>query len=361
MAPNSTESGRSAQRASLSPTDALRPGLSLGLLDAARTLDERGAGERGRLVHPLSVLVYSLCIHMTTMSHMDALSSESLTLCQSLDRADRLRIRQLASLVRAQETASLLTVLAPRLKPAQRATITRTCSFIHAGLLVFPAELAAAIAELPGLGVTPGPLVPSVVVHERLAARCAAAVGAQVWITHAEVPGARGRDLELFLAPWSEPALATLAEDERDSNRESHFALKVTGSRAETYQVREILAEAGNLLPDGGGYNSHENAAGGGRTVLYFRSPDQVAIPWPPRIELVLDGHHAQLLALHHQTADQRNTGSPNRPAARRPHRPHQPGDGYETSNQPTNRNSHASTQPGAQVPVGRQASTWRI
>ena len=248
-------------------------------------------------------------------------------------------------------TASLLTVLAPRLEPAQRAAITRTCSFIHAGLLIFPAELAAAIAELPGLGVTPGPLVPSVVVRERLAARCPPAAGAQVWITHAEVPGARGRDLELFLAPRSEPTLATIAEDERASNQESHFALKGTGSRAEMYQVWEILAEAGKLLPEGGGYNPHENPASGGRTVLYFRSPHHAAIPWPPRMELVLDGHHAQLLTLHQQATDQWNPGSPNRLAARRPnrpHRPHQPGDGRGTSNQPTNRNSHASTQRGA-------------
>jgi hypothetical protein len=57
---------------------------------------------------------------------MGALSSGSVTLCQSLDEADRLRIRQLASFVRAQDTASLLTMLAPRLEPAQRAAITRT-------------------------------------------------------------------------------------------------------------------------------------------------------------------------------------------------------------------------------------------
>jgi hypothetical protein len=304
-----------------------------------------------RLSQTLSIQLYSLCIHIITISHMSTFSSESVTLCQSLDEADRLRIRQLASFVRAQETASLLTVLAPRLEPAQRAAITRTCSFIHAGLLIFPAELAAAVAELPGLGVTPGPLVPSVVVRERLAARCPPAAGAQVWITHAEVPGARGRDLELFLAPRSEPTLATIAEDERASNQESHFALKGTGSRAEMYQVWEILAEAGKLLPEGGGYNPHENPASGGRTVLYFRSPHHAAIPWPPRMELVLDGHHAQLLTLHQQATDQWNPGSPNRLAARRPnrpHRPHQPGDGRGTSNQPTNRNSHASTQRGA-------------
>jgi hypothetical protein len=221
------------------------------------------------------------------------------TLCQSLDQADRLRIRRLASFVRAQETSSLLTLLAPRLEPAQRAVIIRTCSFIHAGLLIFPADRAAAIAELPGLGVTPGPLVPSVVVRQRLAGRCAPAAEPEVWITHAVVARASGRDLELFLACGTEPSLARTAEDERAHNQESHFAFEGTGSPAEMSQVWEILAGAGRLVPDGGGYNPHENAALGGRTVLYFRAPDQATFPWPPRLELVLNGHHAHLLAAH--------------------------------------------------------------
>jgi hypothetical protein len=232
---------------------------------------------------------------------MSAFSSGSVTICQSLDEADRLRIRQLASFVRAQQTASLLTMLAPRLDPAQQAAVTRTCSFIHAGLLIFPAQLTAALAELPGLGVMPGPLLPSVVVQQRLAARCAPAAGPEVWITHAVVTRARGRDLELFLAAGTGPALAGIAEDERARNHESHFALHGTGSPAQMSQVWQILAGAGSLTPDGGGYNPHENPASGGRTVLYFRAPDQTTLPWPPRMELALDGHHARLLAIHQQ------------------------------------------------------------
>jgi hypothetical protein len=234
---------------------------------------------------------------------MSAFSSGTATLRQSLGEADRLRIRRLASFVRTQQTASLLTMLAPRLDPARRAAITRTCWFIHAGLLIFPAELTPAVAELPGLGVTPGPLVPSVVVRQRLAARCAPEAEPEVWITHAAVTRACGRDLELFLAPGNKPTLAAIAEDERTSNQESHFALEGTGSRAQMSQVWEILAGTGKLIPDGGGYNPHENPASGGRTVLYFRAPDQPTFPWPPRLELVLNGHHAQLLTMHHQTA----------------------------------------------------------
>jgi hypothetical protein len=248
---------------------------------------------------------------------MSAFSSQSVTLRRSLDEADRLRIQHLASFVRGQETASLLTMLAPRLDPAQRAAITRTCTFIHAGLLIFPAEPAAALAELPGIGLTAGPLVPSVVVRQRLAvrcappaahcappdARCAPPAGPEVWITHAAITGAPGRDLELFLASGGGPALAAIAEDERAQNQESHFALEGTGSPAEMSRAWQILAGAGKLIPDGGGYNPHENPASGGRTVLYFRAPDQTALPWPPRTELVLNGHHAQLLASHLRTA----------------------------------------------------------
>ena len=237
---------------------------------------------------------------------MSAFSSGSVTLCESLGEADRLRIRQLASFVRAQQTASLLTTLAPRLDSPQQAAVTRTCSFIHAGLLIFPAELTAAVAELPALGVTPGPLLPSVVVRDRLASRCAPAAGPEVWITHAVVAGARGRDLELFLASGTGPALAKIADDERAGNQESHFALHGTGSRAQMSQVWEILTGPGRLIPDGGGYNPHESPASGGRTVLYFQAPDPAALTWPPRIELALDGHHAQLLAIHQQTAGQR-------------------------------------------------------
>jgi hypothetical protein len=234
---------------------------------------------------------------------VNAFGSRSVTLCYSLGEADRLRIRQLASFVRAQHTASLLTMLAPHLDPAQQAAITRTCSFIHAGLLIFPAELTAALAELPGLGLTPGPLVPSVVVRQRLANRSQTAAAPQVWITHATVTRAPGRDLELFLATGTDPALA---EDERARNHQSHFALQGTGTPAQMSQVWETLTGPGRLIPDGGGYNPHENPASGGRTVLYFQAPHQPAVPWPPRMELALDGHHPPLLAIHQHTAGQR-------------------------------------------------------
>jgi hypothetical protein len=229
---------------------------------------------------------------------MSGSSKSAVALPESVSEPDRLRIRQLAGFVRAHETASLLAMLAPRLEPAQQAVVTRACFFTHAGLLVFPAEITAAVGELPGLGVRPGPLVPSVVVRQRLAERCAPAAGPQVWITHAVVAEASGRDLELFLVCGSEPSLAA---DERAFNHESHFALEGTGTSAEMSAVWDVLVGAGELMPDGCGYNPHENSARGGRTVLYFRGPEQATGPWPPRMELVMNGHHAQLLARHQQ------------------------------------------------------------
>jgi hypothetical protein len=71
-------------------------------------------------------------------------------------------------------------------------------------------------------------------------------------------------------------------------------------------QARETLAGPGRLIPDSGGCNPHDNPATGGRTVLYFQAPHQPAFPWPPRLELALDGHHSPLLAIHQHTAVQR-------------------------------------------------------
>jgi hypothetical protein len=220
----------------------------------------------------------------------------------SLGEVDRHRIRLFASFVRTRKTDSLLTLLTPRLGPAERTAVTLSCRFTHAGLLIFPADAAGALAELPALGVLPGPLVPSVVVRSRLAQRYSLPAEPTVWITHATAIGSP-RELELFLVCGDDEVIAEIAQEERTFNRESHFALDGTGSPEAMSGVWEILVSAGELLPDGGGYNPHENPAGGGRTVLYFRGTEQGVSPWPPRMELVIDGHHADLLARHRRSA----------------------------------------------------------
>jgi hypothetical protein len=223
----------------------------------------------------------------------------------SLDQADRRRVRQLAGFVHATGTAaSLLALLAPGLDAADRASVAGASVFAHAGLLVFPEDVTAALAELPDLGVAPGPLVPSVVVKRRLALRYCLEAALDVWITHAPVTGCPARDLELelFLVDGHGPSIAAAAADEQERNRESHFALEGTGTPAEMWGTWKTLVDAGALLPDGGGYNPHENSAGGGRTVLYFRAPPPCRLadsPWPARLELVMSGHHAALLARH--------------------------------------------------------------
>jgi hypothetical protein len=140
-----------------------------------------------------------------------------------------------------------------------------------------------------------------VVVRRRLTERYTLPADPDVWITHAAVTGCHPvRELELFLVVGGEPVVA---QDEQAFNRESHFAMEGTGTPAAMSGIRELLAGAGGLQPDGGGYNPHENAASGGRTLLYFRGVELMGYPWPPRLELVMDGHHASLLARHEQTA----------------------------------------------------------
>jgi hypothetical protein len=220
----------------------------------------------------------------------------------SLDGADRERIRPIVAFVATQETASLLSLIAPSLGSADAALVARMCGFIHAGLLIFPDNVAAAVAELPGLGIMPGPLLPSVVVRGRLAERHAFMDPPDVSITHAAIPGCPGRDIELFLVSGNDPAIAGVARDEREFNREAHFALQGRDSPEEMSRIWEILVGQGDLLPDGGGHNPHENPASDGRTVLYFRR-QLPAGQWPSLLELSVDGCQAGLLAHHERAA----------------------------------------------------------
>jgi hypothetical protein len=225
----------------------------------------------------------------------------------ALGEMDQRRIQRLAAFVSTNgTTATMLSLLTPGLPDADREAVEGTCAFAHAGLLLFPADLDAALAALPSLGVTPGPLVPSTVVRGRLTDRYALTGDPAVWISHAPITGCPAQELELFLACGHEPAMAEAAEDEQRFNWESHFALEGTGSPEAMSRTWEILAEAGGLLPDGGGYNPHENRESGGRTVLYFRGPEPSWLstwPWPPRLELVINGYHAGLLDRHEHAA----------------------------------------------------------
>jgi hypothetical protein len=222
----------------------------------------------------------------------------------SLDGADRERIRQIVAFASTQDTRSLLSLIAPGLGSSDVALVASTCGFAHAGLLVFPDNATAAVAELGGLGITPGPLLPSVVVRGRLAERHAFAIPPDVLITHAAVSGYPRREVELFLVSGDDPAIAGVARDEREFNREAHFALRGTGSLEELSTIWEMLVGPGGLLPDGGGHNPHENPTAGGRTVLYFqRQPS--AGQWPARLELSVDGYRHDLLT-HHELAAMR-------------------------------------------------------
>ncbi|MER7188314.1 methyltransferase, partial [Streptomyces hyaluromycini] len=62
--------------------------------------------------------------------------------------------------------------------------------------------------------------------------------------------------------------LEAVAADERAADHESHHAFAVTApGRVIPAGLRTLLTERGGAVPDGGGYNNHENV-----TVLYFRT-----------------------------------------------------------------------------------------
>ncbi|MEV0584167.1 methyltransferase [Nonomuraea sp. NPDC050310] len=146
--------------------------------------------------------------------------------------------------------------------------------FDHAGLLVFPDSVEAALDDLPVLRT-----VPSVVVRERLTTRYGLD-GLDVTIAHVEV--GHGRTLELFLAAGCSERIA---DDERFHERETHLAFETPPA---TLGVLEALRADGHR-PDGGGYNPAE-----GRSVFYFR-PE----PGADRLEIVTAGHAGAHLARH--------------------------------------------------------------
>jgi hypothetical protein len=228
-----------------------------------------------------------------------------------IEAADRRRIRQLTGFIQAHDTADLLGLVAPRLDRADVLKADGMCAFAHAGMLIFPSRLDEATWELAGLGLRAGPLVPSMIVRQRLIDRYGQRDGLEVRITHAGIgthagggthagSGARHGELELFLGC---PAAPAMADDERKFNRELHFGFAVRGS-ADMTRLWDLLTGTAQLIPDGGGHNPHEDSAAGGRTILYFRGTGHIEPhAWPRRMELLIGGYHPELLSRHEQAS----------------------------------------------------------
>jgi DNA-binding transcriptional ArsR family regulator len=219
-----------------------------------------------------------------------------------LDPRDFERLDAAVAFVRRADAAAVLAALLPGLRADEQAVIAAGCELQHAAVLVFPQTLEQLDEGLRGRGLAPGEPVASVVVRDRLSQRYQVPVHAlEVKILRAAVEADSGeeREVEVFalpVVPGSE--LEALAAGEREHDDEAHFAIRLaTPDRVRLHALRSMLADAGGMRPDGGGYNRRERA-----TVLYFRDPE-ASDPLRRRLELWVPGQHAVILDAHRRSS----------------------------------------------------------
>ncbi len=199
----------------------------------------------------------------------------------SIEDVDVERIRRVVDFTRSLTTGELLAEILPGGTPAHVASeIARNCRFAHGSVMVFPAGPLDAVADgLTGVGLSCGALRPSTVVREKIAREYGfSEAELQVQIVQAAISGEeRSAGIEIFLCPVdSEGRFKGLVDDEREANRETHFALDVLTPEPQLMiRLWELLTGPAGMAPDGGGFNPHEGSAG--RTVLYFRTEGMVA------------------------------------------------------------------------------------
>ncbi|MET7472879.1 methyltransferase [Streptomyces sp. NPDC005648] len=201
-----------------------------------------------------------------------------------LAAADLERIRRAVAHVRTHDTDQVLADLLPDLTAEDRADVSRHLVYDHTAVLVFPDCLEGLRDELRRHDLEPGTVTPSVVVRGRLARRYGAILGeSPVGIVHVAV---EGRSVEIFALPVPpDSPLRAVADDERAAEHEAHHAFALTSpGTVVPAGLRTLLTECGGAVPDGGGYNGHENV-----TVLYFRTRHH------RRFELRLPGRHEPL------------------------------------------------------------------
>jgi hypothetical protein len=224
---------------------------------------------------------------------------------QWIDAEDLARIDGAIARLRDSSADQVVAGLLPGLSPRERATVAAHCSVGHTAVLVFPPSLAELRDELRAQGLAVGEAVASVVVRERLSRRYGRRVEElEVGILRAPVTADDGgaREIEIFaLAMPPGSGLEDIAKRERAERHEEHLAFKVDRPDAVVLAgLRTLLLDCGGLVPDGGGYNSHEDG-----TVLYFRAADRsptdtgAASGHHRRLELHADGHHLDVLAAH--------------------------------------------------------------
>jgi hypothetical protein len=176
------------------------------------------------------------------------------------------------------------------------AIILAECVFDHGAILVFPDDISDVVNILHDVGFDVCTPVPSVVVRERIARRYDMLEGQlEVNIIHGSLRGGSSstKGVEVFCLPRSQVSSALIMR-ERCENNESHFALLVERPNSTILSLlRSIMCEKLSLHASGGGYNSQHGVGTGGRSVLYFDSPQH------KRLELVCAGHFPDIVEAH--------------------------------------------------------------
>jgi O-methyltransferase domain len=231
--------------------------------------------------------------NLSTIAHSDQ---------ARINAADRARLTEVIEYIRSHDNRTALSEMLPDLAEKERAAISSYCRFAHAAVLIFPARLADAEADLRAYDLTVGEVTPSVVVRDRLCRRYGLPpAGLDVRIVHAAIDGAEGqqREIEIFLLaldPDLDPdtELQRIAADERANSRENHVAFEVsTPDPVVLSGLHAMLTGPGGMSCDGGGYNGHEDA-----TVLYFRDANRSS-HLHRRLELVTAGRHPKIVQAH--------------------------------------------------------------
>ncbi|MFI8930405.1 methyltransferase [Streptomyces sp. NPDC053474] len=211
---------------------------------------------------------------------------------------DTSRLRATVDFVTQQDSESLLPLLLPGLDGPELRALVERCRFAHAALLVFPVHALALEATLAECGlIAPAPPQPSVVVRERLALRHRRmADDLDVRILRPVVVGRDGqrRTVEVFaltVPPGSD--LEEVAALELARHDEAHVAFEVRAPDPLVLRGLRASFAFHGALPDGGGYNPHENG-----TVFYFAAPTASRAGYR-RIELYAPGDHRRQLAAH--------------------------------------------------------------
>ena len=226
-----------------------------------------------------------------------------------LDEHDSLRLHSLltenGSLTSGCETAAILPQYAGSLDLFRLAERTR---FDHVAILVFPGRFDDVGELLRSAGWKVREPIPSFVVRQRLAERYSVSpdkLDVKIIRGSRHVDADVRQEVEIFALERSqaEAAASEMITAERARETESHIALCVRRPSAEALdKLRNVCQRGLSMTADGGGYNPHDYAESGGRSVLYFRLPAAPARSVRPRyqrLELTCAGHHPDVIAAH--------------------------------------------------------------